>query len=339
MKDSLPSIREIAKAAGVSASTVSRALNSDVPVSPATRRKINDAIASLQSGTQRKSSATNRRVGLIISEVFGNNLGAHPSIFAIVSSFTNCLDEQGISHSKLLYRSDTEDIQKLLEQPMDGYLVIGTSETVDRVILEALQKKTAPFLIINRDIESTRISSVNIDDEYASEMAVSHLVELGHKSIAFVGGDRDFQNTQRRYKGYLAAMNKAGIPLREELVFFGEYSELSGYRQGQKLLALRQRPTAAYFTSDTIAIGCMNYLTGHGVRIPRDLAVIGFGNIDASQYTAPPLSTVCQPDEEMGSIAAKALVQLMECPRIAFQHVLVKTELVLRESSGGPLRK
>lgn len=339
MKEKLPPIRTIAKIAGVSASTVSRALNSDVPVSPAARKKIEDAIAFLQTSNEQKISGSSRCVGIIISSVSGNDLGGHPSIYAIVSSFTECLAAHSISYRKLIYRDAAADISELLQTPMDGYFVIGTSEVQDAVILEELNSRHIPFLIINRDMVSTHVSSVNFDDEYASEMAVNYLIELGHRRIAFVGGDREFQNSKRRYSGYLTALQNAGIHQQEELVLFGEYTELSGYQQGKALLGLRQRPTAVYCASDTIAIGCMNYLTSHGLRLPRDLAVIGFGNIDASRSCVPPLTTIDQPDTDAGNVAAKALIQLIETPSIAYQQILVKTELVIRESSGGPVKR
>lgn len=339
MKDRQPTIRQIAKAAGVSASTVSRALNSDVPVSPSARKKIDDAIALLQSSKTQQIPGSSLCVGIILASVCGDNLGEHPSIYSIVTSFTDQLASHNISSRTLIYKDVSADISGLLAQPMDGYFVIGTSEEQDAVILHALQERQIPWLIMNRHIASKRVSYVGLDDEYATESAVNYLIKLGHRRIAFVGGNRNFENTKRRYSGYLAALEKAGIPAREEYVFFGEYSELSGYQKGREILSLRQRPTAACFASDTIAIGCMKYLSAHGLHLPQDMAIIGFGNIDASRTSVPTLTTIDQRYSDTGNIAAKALIQLMETPSIAYQQILVKTELVIRESSGGPVKK
>lgn len=339
MKDRQPTIRQIAKIAGVSASTVSRALNSDVPVSPSARKKIEDAISYLQAGKAQNLSGNSRCVGIILASVAADNLGMHPSIYSIVTSFTDQLATCNISSRTLVYKDVSADLDRLLRTPMDGYFVIGTSEEQDAFILNALQNKQIPWLIMNRHIESNRVSYVSLDDEYATESAVNYLIRLGHRRIAFVGGNRDFQNTKRRYSGYLAALEKAGIPAREEYVFFGEYNEISGYQKGRELLALRQRPTAACFASDTIAIGCMKYLSSHGLHLPQDMAIIGFGNIDASLTSIPSLTTIDQRYSDTGSIAAKALIQLMDTPSIAYQQILVKTELVIRESSGGPVNK
>ncbi|MBP3683767.1 MAG: LacI family DNA-binding transcriptional regulator [Oscillospiraceae bacterium] len=339
MKNGQPTIRQIAKAAGVSASTVSRALNSDVPVSPSARKKIEDAIALLRSSKAQDLSGSSRCVGIILASAAGDNLGKHPSIYSIVTSFTDRLIAHNISTRTLIYKDISTEIGKLLEPPMDGYFVIGTSEEQDAVILKALQDRNTPWLVMNRHIASNRVSYVSLDDEYATESAVHYLIKLGHRRIAFVGGNRDFQNTKRRYSGYCTALEKAGIPFREDYVFFGEYSELSGYQQGREILALRQRPTAACFASDTIAIGCMKYLSGHGLHLPQDMAVIGFGNIEASKNSVPSLTTIDQRYSDTGNISAQALIQLMETPSIAYQQILVKTELVIRESSGDPLRR
>lgn len=334
MKNRLPSIREIAKIAGVSPSTVSRALNYGVSVSPAAHKKVEDAIAYLQTDSSRNAAADSHSVGIILSAVVGNDLRGHPSIFAIVSSFADRMADHNITCSTLIYKDAAADIQGLLRRPMDGYFVIGTSEAQDAVILKTLMQKQCPCLVINRNIESPHVSSVNFDDEYSSEMAVNHLIGLGHRRIAFVGGDRQFQNTQRRCSGYLSALKKSGIPVRDSYILFGDYSELSGYQMGKEILSMRQRPTAVYFASDTLAMGCMRYLSDHGLRLPRDMAIIGFGDIEASRYTNPPLTTIAQRDADGGKVAANALIQLMDTPSIAYQKILVKTELVIRESSG-----
>ena len=333
MKQSPPTIRAIAKAAGVSISTVSRALNSSVPVSNATRKKIESAIE-LLNNNRNKSGVGYRYVGIIMPAASSENLKEHPLLYSIVSSFEDYLASFDIIPKVLNYDKLSDEISSLLQPPMDGYFVIGTSSEDDSVILNAMHSLHAPWIILNRRLENENISYVCIDDEYASESAVRHFIELGHRRIAFVGGNRDYQNTVRRYKGYTAALLKAGIPLREEYVFYGQYSELFGYKIGKELISLQPLPTAAFFASDTIAIGCMNYLTGHGLQIPKDIAVFGFGNISKSEKCNPPLSTIDQRYEDTGIVAAKSLLQLMDTPSIAYQHILVKTTLIIRKSSG-----
>ena len=338
MKRSQHTVRTIAKIAGVSISTVSRALNSSVPVSSAARRKIEDAIELLnRSSAAAAPAAGSRNVGIIMPAASSENLKEHPLLYSIVSSFEDYLDTFGIIPRMLTYSRISDEIGELLQQPMDGYFVVGTSAEDDLILLEAMQNRPIPWVMMNRRLEHESVSYVCIDDEHASESAVRHFIDLRHRRIAFLGGNRDYQNTSRRYSGYAAALQKAGIPLREEYVFFGQYSELSGYQLGKELLALRPLPTAAFCASDTIAVGCMQYLSDHGVQIPRDIAIFGFGNIAKGEKTVPTLSTVDQRYEDTGIISAKTLLQLMDTPSIAYQHVLVKTRLLIRESSGGPL--
>ena len=338
MASSGHTVREIAKVAGVSISTVSRALNSSVPVSNTARKKIEAAILFLNNSSA-SSPGKSRSVGIIMPESSANNLKEHPLLYSIVSGFEDYLAPFGVEPRVLNYSKLSDEINELLLAPMDGYFVIGTSAEDDMVILEAMQKKQSPWIVMNRHLEHENVSYVSLDDEYASESAVRYLIELGHRRIAFVGGGRDYQNTARRYRGYETALQNAGIPLRKEYIFFGQYSELSGYQMGKELLLLRQLPTAAFFASDTLAIGCMRYLTDHGIQIPRDIAVFGFGNIDKGEFSVPTLSTVDQRYTDTGIIAAKALLQLMDTPSIAYERILVKTRLVIRESSGGAVNR
>jgi len=137
--------------------------------------------------------------------------------------------------------------------------------------------------------------------------------------------------------GYQIAMERHNLPLENDHILFGEFSEFSGYQQGKTILNMLHRPTAAICASDPLAIGCMRALTEGGLRLPDDFAVIGFGNIEASKYVTPSLSTVSQPSQEMGAIAAATLIQMLENPIILSQKVRLKTNLVLRDSSGSPI--
>lgn len=167
--------------------------------------------------------------------------------------------------------------------------------------------------------------------------ATEHLISLGHQNIAFIGGNKNFQNTKHRLLGYQIAMERHNLPLENDHILFGEFSEFSGYQQGKTILNMLHRPTAAICASDPLAIGCMRALTEGGLRLPDDFAIIGFGNIEASKYVTPSLSTVSQPSQEMGAIAAATLIQMLENPIILSQKVRLKTNLVLRDSSGSPI--
>jgi DNA-binding LacI/PurR family transcriptional regulator len=200
-----------------------------------------------------------------------------------------------------------------------------------------LSEAGLPSLLINRQAKDLHTSSVNVDDTAATMDATEHLISLGHQNIAFIGGNKNFQNTKHRLLGYQIAMERHNLPLENDHILFGEFSEFSGYQQGKTILNMLHRPTAAICASDPLAIGCMRALTEGGLRLPDDFAVIGFGNIEASKYVTPSLSTVSQPSQEMGAIAAATLIQMLENPIILSQKVRLKTNLVLRDSSGSPI--
>lgn len=340
METKTVTIREIAKAAGVSPSTVFRVLNSDVPVSPTTRAKVIAAQQILQSKKAYTATETVSRysVGIIMPTYSAADLSAHPSMFTIITSFVEELSVRSIANTTIVYDEHTMTPQDLLALPKDGYLVIGTSEEQEKAIVPVLSQAGIPCVLINRHATDPRVGSIRFDDTSATMEATEHLISLGHRNIAFVGGNKNFQNTKRRLLGYQMAMEKNGIPIRNCNIFFGEYNEPSGYQRGKELMALENRPTAGIFASDPLAIGCMRYLTEIGLHLPEDFAVIGFGDIDACQYVTPTLSTVSQPSREAGIVAADVLVQMLENPLICSQKVRLRTELVIRDSSG-PIHK
>lgn len=336
METKTVTMREIAKAAGVSLSTVFRVLNSDVPVSPTTRAKVIAAQQILQNKKAHTATDAVSRysVGIIMPTYSAADLSAHPSMFTIITSFVEELSTRAIANTTIVYDEHTMVPQDLLALPKDGYLVIGTSEEQERAIVPVLSRAGIPCVLINRHANDPHVGSINIDDTTATMDATEYLISLGHRNIAFVGGNKNFQNTKRRLLGYQMAMEKHGIPLRNCNIFFGEYNDPSGYQKGKEILALPQRPTAGIFASDPLAIGCMRYLAENGLHLPDDFAVIGFGDIDACQYVTPTLSTVAQPSRETGIVAADVLVQMLENPIICSQKVRLKTDLVIRDSTG-----
>lgn len=339
MESKSATMREIAKAAGVSPSTVFRVLKSEVPVSPNTRAKVIAAQQILQSKKNTTPAETLGRfsVGIILPAHSAADLGGHPSLFAIITSFVEELSARGVSNTTIIYDEKTMAPQSLLSTPMDGYLIIGTSEEQERVIVPLLSNAGLPNILINRQAEDVYTSSVNVDDTSSTMDATEYLISLGHRDIAFIGGNKNFQNTRHRLLGYKLAMEKHGLPIRNEYIFFGEFSEQSGYQQGKAILNLYHRPTAGICASDPLAIGCMRCLAENGLHMPEDFAIIGFGNVEASKYVTPSLSTVSQPSKEMGTIAANTLIQMLENPIICFQKIRLKTSLVIRDSTGSPI--
>ena len=333
----MATIREIAELAGVSPATVSRVMNGNVPVRENARNKVLSAIRRIENQSRVMSdSPLSRRVGIIMPATSAINLPGHPSLYSIVISFIEALNSRHIGNTTIVLdgKSSIED----LVQRADAYLVLGTSEEQEEKLLPWLLGQSSPFMFINRQVDNKHASSINIDDEQATEIAVNYLLGLGHKKIAFIGGNQNYRNTRLRYKSYNLSLSKVGIEPDEKYVLYGEYAEASGYEMGARLLAMKDRPTAACVASDSIAIGLMRYLTEQGLSLPEDFSVIGFGNVEAAEYVSPPLTTISQNSFDMGHIAASALLQMMENPSISRQQIRLKTELVVRNSCA-PLEK
>jgi len=334
VKEKNVTIRKIAKIAGVSTTTAFRVLSGEGPVKDSTRIKVlaaQDLLENRKDGSTQPEST--RSVGIIMPAATAQDIGRHPSMFVTVTNFLSEISSRGITNSVIVFDENTTTGESLLSLGKDGFLVTGTSEEQEAIIIPALSQAHIPCVLVNRETNAPFMSCVNIDDFAATVSATEHLLSLGHRKIVFLGGTRNYQNTKRRVQGFQQAMDSHGISLNEGSIFFGEYSELSGYEMAMKMLALKERPTAAVCASDPIAIGCMRALEHSGIRVPDDFSVIGFGNIDSGRTTTPPLTTVFQCSVEVGCVAARVLMQMMDMPIIVSQKVLLQTDLVIRGSA------
>lgn len=338
MKQKHATVRDIAIAAGVSTTTAFRALNEEGTVREETRNKVlaaRDLLETQLAGDIPPRRMNEKSIGIIMPAATAQDIGRHPSMFVTLSNFLAELAHYGIDNSMIVLDENVTGAD-LVRQGKNGYFIMGTSEEQESIIVPALSRAAIPCVFVNRQSDLPYMSNVSIDDIAACANATQHLIDLGHRQIAFLGGSRNYQNTKLRVQGYRQALRTAGIPENEELVCFGEYTELSGYAMGEKLLKMTPIPTAAVCASDPIALGCMRRMEQAGVRVPEDFSIIGFGNIESSRTSSPPLSTVFQRSVEVGQIAARILVQMIDMPIMVSQKVLLQTEMVIRDSTARP---
>lgn len=332
-------IRDIAAAAGVSASTAFRALNEEHLVKHATRAKVLAAKRLLENEKaldSTKSSAASLSVGIIMPVSTAQDIGRHPSMFVTLTSFLSELSNSNISNTMLVFDETSMRAEDLLVHPVDGYLMIGTSMEQENMILPLLSHSGIPCVMVNRHAELPHISCVKIDDMAACADATRYLISLGHTRIAYLGGLKSHQHSKRRLEGYLQAMNEAHLPVKDEWMVYGDYSETSGYIMGKTIARLDVRPTAALCASDTIAIGCMHAMKEKAISIPKDFSIVGFGDIESSRVVSPALTTVAQPSVEVGTIAAKVMIQMIQMPIILSQQLVLQTRMILRDSTAAP---
>lgn len=327
----MATVRQIAELSGVSPSTVCRVINGNTPVKESTRNKVLAAIQQLDSSVENNSHPFEGNVGIIMPTSSALNLASHPSLYTAVIGFIETIGSYSIGNTTILL-DEQSGVCTPCSNKICGYLILGTNDQQEEKLMSTLSASGVPFVFINRQMGNRQVSCVNIDDAQATSIAVNYLLELGHKKIAFIGGNQDFPNTKLRYSSYIHTLESAGIQPESSYVFFGDYSEQSGKEMADKLLLLKDLPTAACVSSDSIAIGFMHRLSESGIRVPEDMSIIGFGDIEASSYISPALTTIAQNSREMGRVAALVLLQLMKNPCICSQQVLIRTSLVVRDS-------
>lgn len=334
----MPSIRDVARQAGVSPGTVSRVLNHSLKVKKDTYDRIIKAARQLHYPLPEQPEEANRyHFGIVLPKMYADGYDDHPTIYAIMASFMETLSSCEASSTLLLFSDeDIHNIAGALGSGLDGYLVMGTSPAQEEALINHFCDHGIHYVIINRRISHRHVNYVCMDDVRAAYECTEHLIRLGHENIAYIGGNENLRHTQLRQRGYVQAMEHYRLPLREETIFHGEYSELSGYLLGKKLLALPNPPTAAVAAADILALGLQRSLREQGLTLPNDFATVSFGNIERSLSADPSLTTIDVPTESMGVLGAETLLKLCrDGSRIHSIQILLNADLVVRESSGG----
>jgi len=179
------------------------------------------------------------------------------------------------------------------------------------------------------------VVEVVVDNFHGALAAVQHLIGLGYRRIAFINGIPELQASQDRRRGYQVALQEKGIDLRPEWVVEGEFTDAGGYRAMKRLLATDPPPEAVFAASDAMALGAIRAIREQGLRVPQDVAIVGFDDVPLAAQVDPPLTTVRQPISEMGRMACRLLVQLIQGEPVLQRKVVLHTQLVVRQSCGG----
>jgi len=195
-----------------------------------------------------------------------------------------------------------------------------------------------PFVLINRRFAGYHAPYVGVDNAGAMKGLVLHLVSLGHRRIGYIGGFPHSSSARDRYRGFLEAMRESGLEIDQDLCSEGRYDFQSGYEGAHRLLALppEKRPTAVACANDLMALGVMDWATRNGLRVPEDLSVTGFDDIEVAGLEAISLTTARQPRAEMGRVAAAMLLDLISGQQLQREEVVLTCELVVRRSTAPP---
>jgi LacI family transcriptional regulator len=333
---SRPTLALIAEEAGVSQATVSKVLNGRTDVAPATRERVEGLLKShnyLAPGGRRA-----RRSGLIDLVIGG--LDSPWAIEILRGVESECAD-RGVGAVVSLVRDEDARPPSRTSLPAlhhsDGVILVTSRMTHKQ--REQLERAGVALVVIDPvNLPDSDIVSVGATNWAGGLAATEHLLSLGHRRIAVIGGPREMLCSQARIDGYRAALERAGIEIDRRLIRYGDFRHEGAFRQSQDLLDLEDPPTAIFAGSDQQAMGTYEAARQAGLRVPQDLSVVGFDDLPMCEWLSPPLTTVRQPLEEMGRTAARTLFQLLDGQSLVSTRVELATELRVRHSTAAPPR-
>lgn len=328
------SIKDIAKAAGVSHSTVSRALQGSPLVNPRTAAQIRQLAQEMgytpSAVAQSLVTQRTRTIGLVVTFI------SDPFVDRVVDGIEDLATTAGYSVFLSSSQGDPDREMAVVDifhrRRVDGVIVLASR--VGRLYGERLQELSVPIVLINNQAEGQYLYSVSADDEQGARLAVRHLIELGHERIGYIGSASRPPTSLRRLAGYQAELERAGIPFNPNLVIVPEtIHDLESGRLGIEYL-LTTNITAVFCYNDRTAIGALLTLRERGIPVPGSLSVVGFDDIEPSWYVTPPLTTVHQPRLEMGRRAMQMLLDLLAGEPVSDE--VLPCRLIVRDSTAPP---
>jgi len=325
-------IKDVAELAGVHPSTVSRVINDDSRISEKTREKVFLIIKKLgytpnaiARGLKTKRTHT---LGMLIPDI------TNPFFAEIARGVEDAANKNDFN----IILCNTDDrlkkertyLEILRGKRVDG-LILGTAHIKDKSILE-LEKNNFPYILVSRNIEGLDKNCVIVDDEAGGIMAAEYLIKLGHRRIAHITGPLKTRSALNRLKGYKLTLKKHEIEYEDELVGEGDFRIKGGYQVMKRFLKLAEPPTAIFAANDLLALGAMQAIQKKNFHIPEDFSVIGFNDIELASFVYPALTTIRQPMLEMGALAVKMLLRIIEEGEFNQRKIVLKPKLIIRES-------
>lgn len=329
-------LEHIAKIAGVSKSTVSRVINNQPNVKEGTRQRVLDAIRTIDYRPNNAARALVTRQTRVLSLVVPIALAetfTDPYFPALIQGITLAANERNYAIMLWVGQSSEEEDQyceRILSNGLFDGIIMASAVDGDP-LLQRIVPSQYPHVLIGPPQQDVNLS-VDVDNRSAACEAVTHLVQLGFQRIAMITGPLNAGSARHRLEGYRDALTNGGRTVDDSLVIVGNYDEVSGFNAMNTLI---QRDVDAVFcSSDMIALGVMRALLNAGLRVPEDVAVVGFDDMPFAATTNPPLTTVHQPIDDLGRTATQLLISLIEGEPVPTTHVVLKAHLVVRSTCG-----
>lgn len=324
-------IKDIARVAGVSHTTVSRALNGSPLIKKVTRDKIEKIAAEMNyvPNYNAKSLVSKRSftIGLFFSSIDQGTSGSF--LVDVIKGISRELDE---NYNLTVHGIDAvHNFGAIQPQRFDGILVMSQSDE-DNAFIYHVKTIGIPLVVLNRQLEDPGIMNVVANDREGVKEAIDYAAACGHQKFAIIEGKPGFKSSSERKQGFMDSLIAHRIPLNPDYFAAGDYSIESGYRAMSTLLELADPPTAVFCSNDDMAIGAMNACYAHKVSVPQQISLIGFDDIMFARYTNPALTTVRKPIADISELGTKMLIQLLQPVPSKPQQLFVKTALVARET-------
>ena len=330
----MASLKDVAKLAEVSIATASRVINNSDKVNEVTRKKVLKAVKILDFKPSRVAQrlrvkdGKKKLIGLIVPDIqnpfYVDVLrGVEDTSYANNYAILMCNFAQDESKANLY-------IDLMQTESVDGLILAPVNENDKKVI--SLVKSGLPIVCVDRGLADLDVDIIVVDNENGAYNAVKLLIEKGHKRIAYIAGLPHIPTTKQREAGYLKALNEAGIPFDRELIKFGNSKHESGQKLAKELLNMENPPTALFTGNNLITLGALETIHSMCLKIPDDIAIIGFDDMPWSISLNPPLTAVSQPGYEIGKRAATMLFQRIDEPDSEYVKLELKTKLIIRKS-------
>ena len=326
---SRPTIKDVAEQAGVSIATVSRALNDKGDVSVQTRERVREVARSVGYSADRAARSLATQKTRLIAVVVGDNAGHRDLSLVFFGKVLAAISRRLAQSSYDPLLLQPRDIG--LEHRFDAAVLIGVDG--DDTLIADLAWRQVPLVGVDVRCAGGRAVYVGSDHADGVRLALAHLHALGHRRIAHVAGAANTVAGSERLHAFRREAEALGLEVSDELVRQGDFSSASGYRETCALLALAERPTAIVAASDLMALAALQAIRDAGLQPGQDLAVVGFDDLEAAALAHPPLTTIRQDRQELGTLAATRAIELIEDPDVTPGATVLPVELVVRGSS------
>ncbi|MGB2116704.1 MAG: LacI family DNA-binding transcriptional regulator [Flavobacteriaceae bacterium] len=336
-KQKKTTIKDIANVLNITPSAVSKALNNHPRISQKTRDAVIQVAKNLNYQPNRLASALRKGksnlVGVIIprtNSIFFSNVVQHMEEVLNLSGYNVIMTQSNESYTK-----ECTNIEALLDTQVDGIIASLANETKNFESYNKIINNGVPLVMFDRSDYEIDADYIGIDDVRSSQLIVNHLITQGCKRIAHIAGYSHTRIYKNRIKGYIDSLEQHQMEINEELILESNLSLNDGREKMQQLLQLEERPDAVYAAGDYAALGALQILKEHNIKVPEEIAVVGFSNEPFTALTSPSITTINQHSEQIGKLAAKAFIQRMDEQNSDSNvtNIILEPELIIRESS------